>query len=120
MGSKFTEFLEEIEAEARAEGPEAVAELAQFDQRYRLAQQVMSRRRKLRLTQAELARRSGVGQVEISRIERGRSNPTFETLSALAAALGCDLALRPSDGQPGAVLPESNADSVVSAAHPVL
>ncbi len=95
MDSKFDEFMDEIEAEARAEGPEAEAELAYFDQRYRLINQLITRRRELKLTQAKLATKSGVGQAEISKIEGGRSNPTLETLSALAVALGCRLSLDP-------------------------
>lgn len=93
LGSKFSEFLDEIDAEARAEGPEAEAEIAYFDLRYRLANELITRRREMKLTQAKLASKSGVGQAEISKIESGRSNPTLETLAALAGALGCRLSL---------------------------
>jgi DNA-binding XRE family transcriptional regulator len=95
MGNGFDEFVKEIEAEARHEGLRAEAELAFFDERYRLAHELMRRRRQLKLTQARLAQRSGVGQAEISKIESGRSNPTLDTLSALAKALDCRLALVP-------------------------
>ncbi|MBI3973315.1 MAG: helix-turn-helix transcriptional regulator [Chloroflexi bacterium] len=95
MSTKFSEFLEEIEAEARAEGPDALAELAAFDERYRLAHELMVRRREAGLTQAQLAKLTGVGQADISRIERGRANPTVSTLAAVAHALGYGLALVP-------------------------
>jgi len=93
--NRFNDFLEEIREEARAEGPEAEAELAFFEERYRLARELMVRRRQLKLTQARLAKKSGVGQAEISKIESGRSNPTLETLSVLAKALDCRLSLVP-------------------------
>ena len=95
MGTKFSELLEEIEAEALAEGPAAFAELAAFDERYRLAHELMVRRRGAGLSQARLANLSGVGQSDISRIESGRANPTVGTLAAVAHALGCGIGLVP-------------------------
>lgn len=49
-------------------------------------------REKSRLSQAELARLSGVKQQTVSQIENGAiKNPGIETMNALAVALGCDL-----------------------------
>lgn len=49
-------------------------------------------REKKGISQPELARMSGVSQQAISLIESGeRKNPGIETMSALAAALGCGL-----------------------------
>lgn len=87
----FAEFLEEIEAEAVAEGPEAVAELEAMRAHYQLARELLALRQARDLTQARLAELSGVGQSEISRIEHGRGNPTLGTLAALSAPLGADL-----------------------------
>jgi transcriptional regulator with XRE-family HTH domain len=42
------------------------------------------------LSQAALADRSGVAQRTISSIEQGRNKPSFETVVALANALGTD------------------------------
>ena len=96
MGNnKFSDFLDEIREEAHTEGPQAEAELAFFEERYHLAHELMRRRGQLKLTQASLASRSGIGQAEISKIEGGRSNPTLETISVLAKALGCRLSLEP-------------------------
>jgi transcriptional regulator with XRE-family HTH domain len=39
------------------------------------------------LTQEELANRSGIHTTEISRLERGWRNPSYETLRRLAAGL---------------------------------
>jgi DNA-binding XRE family transcriptional regulator len=95
VSNKFSEFLEEIEAEARAAGPEALSELAAFDERYRLAHELMVRRRQAGLTQAKLAKLTGIGQADISRIESGRANPTVSTLAAMAHALGYGISLVP-------------------------
>lgn len=49
-------------------------------------------REKKKLSQAELARLSGVKQQNISQIENGTiRNPGIKTLNTLAVALGCDL-----------------------------
>ena len=46
------------------------------------------------LTQSELAEKSGVPQETISRIERGRSNPTLGTLEKLAKAMGVEITVK--------------------------
>jgi DNA-binding XRE family transcriptional regulator len=89
-GRDFDELLEEIEQEAVAEGPHAVAELRALDVKYWFLNALIQRRRELGWTQQELAERSGVGQAEISRIERGSRSPTIETYSRLAAALAME------------------------------
>ncbi len=49
-------------------------------------------REKKKMSQAELARLSGVKQQNISQIENGTiRNPGIETMNTLAVALGCDL-----------------------------
>jgi len=93
--AKFDEFIAELEAEARAEGPEAVAELEAFRLHYSLARQLAARRRARHLTQTQLSERTGIDQAEISRIERGLANPTTATLGALTRALGVDVRLVP-------------------------
>src|ERR1700737_4120004 len=59
---------------------------------------VRQARREAGLTQAELARRVGVSQPEIARLERGNSNPTWDTLVRALRATGHELELggRPS------------------------
>ena len=48
-------------------------------------------RRRAGLSQRELARRSGIPQPTVSRIERGRISPTMETLEPLIRACGMRL-----------------------------
>ncbi|MBV7292678.1 helix-turn-helix transcriptional regulator [Corynebacterium sp. TAE3-ERU16] len=55
-------------------------------------------RKERKITQMELAEVSGVDQAEISRIENGRANPTLDTVSRLAAALGKEIRLSPAGG----------------------
>jgi ribosome-binding protein aMBF1 (putative translation factor) len=93
MGGRFKDFLREVEAEARREGPAAVAEAKAFEAHFRLARELLGRRQALGLTQRELSVRSGVQQSEISRIEQGEANPTFETIRVIAQALGAELRL---------------------------
>ncbi len=61
-----------------------------FDQTYRLAVQVIEGRQLLGLTQPELAEKTGIGQGDISRIERGSIFPSEKTLLRLADALGAE------------------------------
>lgn len=93
MAASFDEFMQEIEDEALTEGPEAVAELEALHAHFALARQVAQLRRGCGMTQVELATRSGIPQSEISRIERGVSNPTVATLVALGEPLGATLFL---------------------------
>lgn len=48
----------------------------------------------LGITQSELAKKSGVRQSNISRIERGTCSPTIHTLSSLAVAMGKRLEIK--------------------------
>lgn len=95
MATKYADFLLELEDEARAEGPEAVAELEALRARYRLARELMEMRRQQDLTQARLAELSGIGQAEICKIEGGGANPTVATVTALTIALGAELHVVP-------------------------
>jgi transcriptional regulator with XRE-family HTH domain len=52
-------------------------------------------RRRAQLSQRELARRAGVPQPTISRIENGVVSPTLDTLTRLIRA--CGMRLRPTD-----------------------
>jgi len=92
--SRFDEFLRRVEVEAEAEGPEAVAELEALRDHYRLARELARRRQSLGWTQLRLSEVSGIPQSEISRIERGRANPTLLTVSRLSRALGVRLCVQ--------------------------
>lgn len=59
-----------------------------FDVVKRLAANVRTGREQLGLSQTELARRAGVSKAAVSQLESGATNPTVETVWALAQALG--------------------------------
>ncbi|MCO5316652.1 MAG: helix-turn-helix domain-containing protein [Solirubrobacterales bacterium] len=84
----FSELTREIEEAASDE------ERRQLDAarvRYELGTRLLEQRLALGLTQAELASASGLSQADVSRIERGQSNPTATTLQALGEPLGLSL-----------------------------
>ena len=49
-----------------------------------LAEQVIERRKRLKLSQAALSKQTGLSIARISEIERAIANPTLDTLEALA------------------------------------
>ena len=59
------------------------------DPHIRLAQLVLTMRDKIGLTQKELGQKAGMTQADVSRIERGEGNPSLDTITRLAATLGC-------------------------------
>jgi ribosome-binding protein aMBF1 (putative translation factor) len=66
-----------------------------FEGAYAVAMQVVELREKHGFTQAELAKRSGIDQGDVSRIERGSATPNEKTLIRIADALSADLKLVP-------------------------
>lgn len=86
----FDRLLDDIDAEAKAEGPEAVLALRALQFKYRLINQLIERRHGLHWSQKDLAAHSGIAQSEISKIERGRKSPTMDTYSRLATAMDID------------------------------
>ena len=93
VATKFKDFIREIEEEARAEGPEAVAELEALRTHFRLGRQLAAARRAQRLSQKEVASRAGIDQADVSDLERGAANPTLSRLEAVATAVGMRLEL---------------------------
>jgi uncharacterized protein len=51
---------------------------------------IRRRREQLGLSQRALARRAGTTQAAVSRIERGLTAPTWETVRALLLSMGCE------------------------------
>lgn len=84
----FDQLMAEIETEAAAAGPVAVAQMEAYRDQFRLASEIITLRLEAKLTQKQLADRAGVQQADISRIERGEMAPTGPTFGKLAQALG--------------------------------
>jgi transcriptional regulator with XRE-family HTH domain len=86
-----------------ARSPEAAAHPPSFYMR--------ALRGKLRMSQAQLARRSGIDQSQIARIELGKVQPELTTLRRLFDALFCDLLVIPKPRlQLGDALAERNSE----------
>ena len=60
----------------------------------RIIIQVKQRREELQVTQETLADISGVGLRTLKQFESGKGNPTLETITKLAEALGMELNLQ--------------------------
>ena len=60
------------------------------NERQRIGLNILMRRRKLNLTQNELAEASGISRTQISGMERGKTNFRMEALLAIAEALQVD------------------------------
>ena len=58
---------------------------------YEIIRKLIETRIKYGLTQKELAKKCGIKQSNISRLERGKANPTIKFLQKIAQALDADL-----------------------------
>ncbi|MEK6272753.1 MAG: helix-turn-helix transcriptional regulator [Actinomycetota bacterium] len=90
--TKFEGFVREVEDRST---PEERRDLEVARARFKIGARVLKQRLAAGLTQEQLASASGIAQADISRIERGQSNPTTETLGALGGPLGITLDLVP-------------------------
>lgn len=59
-----------------------------------IIKQLKARREALQVTQVMLAELSGVSLRALKQFESGKGNPTLETLSKLAGALGMEVSLQ--------------------------
>ena len=96
MARDLDAFLGEVREESNAAGLAAVAELEAYLRHFELSRQIFELRKAHGWSQLELARQSGIQQSEISRIEHGQGNPTYQTISAIAGALQMQLTFVPS------------------------
>lgn len=98
MGKKFQDILDKIDREAKEDGAEQ--EVALLREHFRFGRFLAARRLELGLSQQALARTAGVQQAEISRIEGGGGNPTFDTLNSIVNGLRGRLEFRPTKRAP--------------------
>lgn len=79
--------FEEVLKEA-LQNPTVAAEFNALREQKRLAKMLKNARLAKQMTQAEVAKLSGMNVQNISRLERGLISPTFTTLNRYARALG--------------------------------
>ena len=70
------------------EDQEFADEYNALEEQYSFARQVIEARIEAGMTQAELARKVGTSQANISKLEHGTLNPSFEMARRVAAGLG--------------------------------
>jgi transcriptional regulator with XRE-family HTH domain len=69
-------------------------EYAQLEAEFALIDTLLTMRKKAHLTQDEVAKKMGTQKSNISRLERGASNPSWKTLQNYAHACGFELAMK--------------------------
>ena len=87
MSARFDDFLNE-----QLKDPAFRREYDALQPERAVIQAVIDARRRSGLTQKELSARTGIAQADISRLEKGNSNPSLKTLQRLAN--GMDMTLR--------------------------
>ena len=88
-GRSWAEVREELLAD-----PNTLAEYERLRPQYELVSQIIGARVEQGITQAQLAESVGTRQTNISRLERGDSNPTLEFMQKVAAGLGKELIIK--------------------------
>jgi DNA-binding XRE family transcriptional regulator len=84
MASSITDFQRQRDGEAKTD----TTSVRKAKESPKLGARLKSLRQAAGLTQAELARRTGIHRPNIARVEAGRHTPSLETLTRLAAAIG--------------------------------
>lgn len=85
-------------------GPLTQAEVDHIQFVARLVEDIRARREQLGWTQDELAKKAGIQQSAIARLENGGAIPRIDTLYKVIRALGLDLELVVTDEQAAASL----------------
>ena len=86
MSVKFDDFIQE-----QLNDPEFRKEYEALQPEHAIIQAIIDARNRSGLTQKELSLRTGIAQSDISKLERGNSNPSIRTLQRLASGMGMTL-----------------------------
>jgi DNA-binding XRE family transcriptional regulator len=89
--SRFEKFSD-IKKQA-VKDPAVKAAYDALEPEYKLAESMIKARLAKKLTQVELAKKAGVSQTVIARLESGTNNATIATISRVANALGKEIKL---------------------------
>jgi hypothetical protein len=109
MATKFADFMRELEEEARAEGPEAVAQLEALRDHFRLGRQLAEARLKRKLTQQQLAKLSAIEVLPSAplSIAEAPSSTLLPSVAALPSGVACYCGGRLPLTQPATAAPAS-------------
>lgn len=83
MSTKFDDFLNE-----QLNDVEVRSEYEALQPEHALIQAIIDARQESGITQKKLAKRTGIAQGDISKLERGNVNPSIRTLQRLARGMG--------------------------------
>ena len=81
------------------DGKEILIEVQQKETRSEVIQRFVACRKNKKMTQEELAVRSGISRPNISRFESGNYNPSLEMMVRVATALGMKLDVQLMDNE---------------------
>ncbi len=84
--------LEEMKNELLND-PETKTEYESLESEYELIRAVLRARKVAKLTQQQLADKAGVDRADISKLENGKANPTFDMLRRLADSMNMSIRL---------------------------
>jgi transcriptional regulator with XRE-family HTH domain len=101
MSVKFDDFLKE-----QLKDPEIKKEYDDLQPERAIIQALIDARLQTGMTQKELSEKTGIAQGDISKLERGNSNPSIRTLQRLAAGMGMSIQLK--------FLPNGNVERIVT------
>jgi len=74
--------------------PETKGHYEKIKPEFDISKALISVRRKLSLTQRELAQKAGIKQPQLARIESGKQSPRLETIAIIAASVGYELDIK--------------------------
>jgi DNA-binding XRE family transcriptional regulator len=89
--AQFTSYQDHLAVKLK--DPQFKAAYDALEEEFRLANELITARIKAKLTQAKLARKAGMKQAAIARLESGKANPSYKTLTRVAKALDKKIAL---------------------------
>ena len=95
--SDFQKFLDEALKNIDINPTDYEEVFEEYDVFEEIRTQIIKARNDLDITQKELALKAGLTQANVSKIEKGISHPTIETLLKLANSLGKRLVVRIED-----------------------
>ncbi|MBQ7113674.1 MAG: helix-turn-helix transcriptional regulator [Clostridia bacterium] len=95
--SDFQKFLDEALKNININPTDYEEVFEEYDLFEEIRTQIIKARNDLDITQKELALKAGLTQANVSKIEKGISHPTIETLLKLANGLGKRLVVRIED-----------------------
>ena len=96
---KATEQRVEMDYIYKADGEPVFIETIQKQTREEVIAQYIKRRKELKLTQDDLAKRTGMARTNITRFEGGKYNPSLEMMVKIAAALNMSVQVKLESGE---------------------